>query len=109
AGDRDPRPIRMRDLGAERGGKARAQRALITRGDEGAGFVDRKTIPGGEANLRQLVSDDGVRRQYLAQNIQVSHLRLDFLNLLQRRRRGLADRGAATARPGVAGLSDRGE
>ena len=61
AGDRDHRPVGIGDLGAERGRKARAERALIARGDEGARLVDRKAVPGGEADLRQLVGDDGVR------------------------------------------------
>ena len=96
----------MRDLGAERGGKPRTERALITRGDKGARLVDRKPIPGGEADLRQLIGDDGIVRQHLAQDIQVRHLRLHLLNFPQRRRRSLADRGAAAARLAVAGFSD---
>jgi hypothetical protein len=50
-GDGDHRPVRVGDLGAERGGEARAERALIARGDEGARLVDRKAVPGSEADL----------------------------------------------------------
>ena len=99
----------MRNLGAERGRETRAERALIARGDEGARLVDRKAVPGGEADLRQFVGDDGVGRQHLAQDVQVRHLRLDLLDLLLRRRGGLADRGAAAAGLAVAGLSHRGD
>src|ERR1700691_6424199 len=99
----------MRDLGAERGGKARAERALITRGDEGPRLVDRKTVPGGKADLRQLVGDDGIRRQHLAQNVEIGHLRLNRLDLLERGRRGVADRGAAAGGLAVAALAHRRE
>ena len=99
----------MRDLGAERGRKARAERALIARGDEGARLVDRKAVPGGKADLRQFVGDDGILRQHLAQDVEVRHLRLNLLDLLMRRCRCLADRGAAAAGLLIAGLPHRCE
>ena len=51
AGDRDHGLVGIGDLGAERGRKARAGRALIARGDEGARLVDGKAVPGGKADL----------------------------------------------------------
>ncbi len=99
----------MRDLGAERGREARAQRALIARGDEGARLVDRKAVPRRKADLRQFVGDDGVFRQHLAQDVQIGHLRLDRLDLLLRRGRSLADRGAAAVCLRVSALAHRRE
>ena len=50
-GDGDHGPIRICDLGAEGGGKARAQRALVARRNERARFVNRKAVPGRKAEL----------------------------------------------------------
>src|SRR4029079_19369984 len=50
SGDRDHRLFGIGDLGAERGREARTERALIARREEGARLVDRKTVPGREAD-----------------------------------------------------------
>src|ERR1700730_14288642 len=73
-------------LAPERSRKVRAERPLIARGDEGARLVNRKTVPGGKADLRQFISDDCVRRQDLAPDVQLGHLWLNLLDLFKRGR-----------------------
>ena len=53
----------IRDLYAESGGKAVAQGARESFGDICARFIDRKSVPGGEANLIYFANEEAIPRQ----------------------------------------------
>ena len=78
AADRDDRHVAARILGAERGGKAEAEIVLIAGRQVGARPVDRKGETGGKTDLRDLVDEDAVFRQFGADRREVGELRREL-------------------------------
>ena len=70
AGDRQHRHIAARVLRAERGGEAPAEIVLVAGRQERARLVDRKGEARGKADLRHLVDEDSVLRQFGADRVE---------------------------------------
>ena len=64
--DRDHRHVAERVLGAERGGDAPAERALVAGRDVGARRARLVGVARRIADLRELIDDDAVVRQHVA-------------------------------------------
>ncbi len=90
--------IGIRDLHAESGGKAVAQGARESFGDVRARFIDRKSVPGGEANLIYFANEEAIPRQDAADHFQVAHHRLNLLNRVSRECFGIGDKSALASR-----------
>ena len=79
AADRHDRRVGPGDLGAERRGVTPAQRALVARREEGARLVGRIGEAGGVAHLRQLIDQDAVVGQRLADGVEIGELRRELV------------------------------
>ena len=77
AGNADHHLVGIGRLDAERGGIAIAERALEAATDMAAQIVDRQAEPGGVADLGDLVAEDAVGRQNVADRLEIGHLRPD--------------------------------
>src|SRR6516164_5137364 len=79
ARDRDDRPIRAPDLGAERRRKAKAQSSLVAAVDIGPWMVDRECHPPDIADLRQILDIDPFIGQFGADHLQIFALRAELV------------------------------
>ena len=98
AADRHDRRVGLGDLDAERGGVAPAQRALVAGRQEGARLVGRLGEARGVAHLRQLIDQDAVLGQRLADGLEIGDLRRELV-AHRLGRRAPWSRPRASARP----------
>ena len=74
----------MRNLHAERGGKAVPQCALVPAGDQVPRLIHGESVPGSKTDLRDLVNEVAVVWKRFANRIQPSDLRLNYVDALTR-------------------------